>query len=308
MENPRILITGATGMVGTALQKIIPEADLISSYDCDLRSATETYNMFLYYKPSHVIHLAARVGGVLANTTYMGEFYEHNMSMNSNVLESARLIGVEKVVSLLSTCVYPDKAEYPLTEDQIHNGPPHHSNFGYAYAKRMLDVQSRAYRQQYGCNYITVVPNNLFGEGDNFDLENSHVIPAIIRKVYEAKIHDTPVHLWGDGTPLREFTYSSDLAKILTFLLENYNEADPINVGNTAEFSIKDIVKKIVDIIGYSGPIEWDRKKPSGQLRKPSSTAKFKKLISVEYTELNQALKNTIEWFIMNYPNVRGVN
>ena len=144
-------------------------------------------------------------------------------------------------MSLLSTCVYPDAPyiTYPLTEAQLHLGPPHVSNFGYAYAKRAVDVMSRAYRQQYGCNFITAIPNNLYGENDNFHLEDSHVIPALIRKIWEAKINNKKnVKCWGDGTPLREFTYSKDIARILIFLLENYNEPGPINIGSTNEYSI----------------------------------------------------------------------
>lgn len=146
---------------------------------------------------------------------------------------------------MLSTCIYPDDVEYPLSEDKIHAGPPHSSNYGYAYAKRMLEVQSRTYRHQYGCNFITAIPNNLFGECDNYHLEDSHVIPAIIHKMYLANKNNTDVELWGDGSPLREFTYSYDLASILLFLLENYNDEGPINVGNTIEISIKSAAEKI---------------------------------------------------------------
>ena len=163
------------------------------------------------------------MGGLKANLNNLGSFYYENIIINSNVLEASRKFNVKKVVSLLSTCVYPDKITYPLTEEQIHNGKPHDSNYGYAYAKRMLDVQSQAYRDQYGCNFITAIPNNLFGENDNFDLENSHLIPAIIRKVHEAKMNNSDIILWGDGSPLREFTYSKDLAKIILFLLNNYD-------------------------------------------------------------------------------------
>ena len=240
------------------------------------------------------------------------EFYYENSQLNQGVLHHAYKHSAKKVVSLLSTCIYPSKefVKYPLTEDQLHQGPPHFSNYGYAYSKRMVDVMSRAYRKQYGCNFITAVPNNLFGENDNFDLENSHVIPALIRKVWEAKITNQPeIQCWGDGTPLREFTYSADIAEILLFLIENYNEPDPINIGNTDEYSIKEVVEMICDLLNYPGKIKWQTQKPNGQHRKPSCN---KKLLDLgwkkeNYTPLYKGLKKTCDWFILNYPNVRGV-
>ena len=191
--------------------------------------------------------------------------------MNNNILYAAKNSKVKKVVSLLSTCVYPDlqHISYPLTEDQLHLGPPHASNFGYAYSKRMLDVLSRAYRQQYNCNFITAIPNNLYGENDNFDLNNGHVIPSLIRKIWEAKIQGVDhVECWGDGTPLREFTYSQDIAEILIFLLKEYDNEDPINIGNTVEHSIKEVVEILCLLLGYEGEIEWNTSKPNGQHRK----------------------------------------
>ena len=229
--------------------------------------------------------------------------------MNTNVLEACRLVKVEKLVSFLSTCIFPDKVEYPLTEDKIHFGAPHSSNYGYAYAKRMLDVQSRAYRKQYGCNFITAIPNNLFGENDNFDLENSHVVPAMIRKMYEAKLNDEDVTLWGDGSPLREFTYSKDLAEILLFLLEHYDEEGPINVGNTNEISIKEVAETIAGILDFKGQIVWDITKPKGQFRKPSDNSKLLELGWREenYTNFRKALTNVCQYVILKYPHLRGV-
>jgi GDP-L-fucose synthase len=173
----------------------------------------------------------------------------------------------------------------------------------------MLDVQSRAYREQYGCNFITAIPNNLYGENDNFDLEDSHVIPALIRKVWEAKINKEPsVFCWGDGSPLREFTYSEDIARILLFLMENYNDPEPINIGNTEEYSIKQVVEIICSILEYDGEIVWQTDKPSGQHRKPSCNQKLLDLgwEKEDYVSLEEGLKKTCEWFIMTYPNVRG--
>jgi len=307
----KILITGGTGMVGSAFKDIDTKHNLvlIGSSEQDLTDCESAYSAISKHNPDAVIHLAARVGGVKGNSDYVADFYSDNIRINTNVLLSAHSLGVKKVLSLLSTCIYPDKATYPLTEEQIHNGPPHQSNFGYAYAKRMLEVQSRAYRQQYGRNFITAVPNNLFGEYDNFDLENGHVIPAIIRKVYEAKQSGSDIVLWGDGTPLREFTYSKDLAKILLFLLERYDRIEPINVGNTNECSIKDIAMIIADIFNYQGSIIWDTSKPKGQMRKPSDNSNLLSMgwKSEDYSDFRDSLEKTCQWFLDNYPNVRGI-
>ena len=265
--------------------------------------------MFKHLKPTKVIHLAARVGGVKANTEHLGQFYTDNIQINTNVLHCSMVYKVNKVLSLLSTCVYPDKVIYPLTEEQIHNGPPHESNYAYAYAKRMIDIQSRAYRKQYGCNFITAVPNNLFGEHDNFDLNNSHVIPAMIRKMHDAKNNNQDVVLWGDGTPLREFTYSKDLAQILLFLLDSYDEENPINIGNTNEYTIKQIAKLIANKVGFNGKIVWDTTKPNGQYKKPSDNSKLINLgfDKNSYTDINIALTNVCNWYRLNYLNIRGI-
>jgi len=256
------------------------------------------------------INCAAKVGGVKANTDYVADFYKINSAINNNIFQGAKECGAKKLISILSTCIYPDAAyvSYPLTEDQLHNGPPHHSNFGYAYAKRMVDVQSRAYRQQYDCNYITIVPNNLYGLHDNFDLNSGHVIPSLIRKFYEAKRDGTDVVLWGDGTPLREFTFARDAAKIIWWLAENYNDEFPINIGCTDEISIGDLASLIGKIIGFNGNIKFDTTKPNGQHRKPSSNEKLKSLgCKVAYTSLEQGLAETIEFFSKNYSNLRGI-
>ena len=304
----KVLVTGGTGMVGKAVQEVLPEACFVGSDSYNLKDFTNVRDMFVDIAPDYVIHLAAKVGGVNANSTFLGDFYYDNITINSNVLECAKNARVKKVVSLLSTCIYPDKVKYPLTEDQIHCGPPHVSNYAYAYAKRMLDIQSRAYRDQYGCNFITAVPNNLFGEFDNFHLEESHLIPALIRKIYEAKMRNSDVTLWGDGSPLREFTYSKDVAKILAFLLKSYSEPEPINIGHTKEYSVLELAKKVSNILEFSGNIIWNTDKPSGQYKKPSSNQKLLNLgwREEEYTDLNLALNNTCCWFLDNYPNIRG--
>lgn len=305
----KILVTGGYGMIGMALQQVIPDAIFIRSSDYDLRDKKQCDKCFEDHEPTHVIHLAARVGGIKANMDNLADFYTDNIYINTNVLSSCHKYNVVKAASVLSTCIYPDDVSYPLTEDQIHLGQPHDSNYGYAYAKRMLDVQSTVYRNQYGCNFITVVPNNLYGPHDNFDLNDSHVIPAIIRKTYDAQKCGKNVTLWGDGSPLREFTYSKDFANILVFLLEKYDQPEPINIGNTNEYKIKDIADIIVEKMSFGGDIEWDTSYPSGQYRKPSSN---KKLIDLGwkkkyYTNIDDGIKETCDWFVKNYPDVRGV-
>jgi len=302
-----ILITGGSGMVGTAVKHVLPNALYPTRKELPLSENV------VFKDVDYIIHLAAKVGGVKANIDFMGEFYYENERINQNVLQAAKEAGVKKVISLLSTCVYPNSSHiprYPLIEEYLHLGPPHISNYGYAYAKRMVDVMSRAYREQYGCNFITAIPNNLYGENDNFDLEDSHVIPALMRKIWEAKINNKPsVECWGDGSPLREFTYSEDIARILMFLMDNYNEKDPINIGNTEEYSIRDVVFLLCQYFKYDGKIIWNTNMPSGQLRKPTNNQKLLDLGWKEewYTPFKSGLKKTCEWFIMNYPSVRGI-
>ena len=302
----KLLVTGGTGMVGSAFKNIETDHDLIlvGSKDCDLMNYDQTFEMFAYYMPNAVIHLAAKVGGVKGNSEYVADYFHENIVINTNVLDISKCFRIGKVVSLLSTCIYPDSPTYPLTEDQIHSGEPHKSNFGYAYAKRMLEVHTRAIRQQYGLKYITAVPNNIYGPHDNFDLENGHVVPAIIRKFQE----NNPV-LWGDGSPLREFTYSEDIANALLLLLENYDGESPVNIGNPSQVSIRELAELISIFFPNIEKIEWDINKPSGQYKKPSSNNLFLSMFpNFEYTSLQDGLNKTTEWFKSNYPNVRGIN
>ena len=310
MQN--IVITGGTGMVGSVMNKLLPEAISPSREELNLLDYNKVEEFFDNFDIRGIFHIAAKVGGVKANTDFVGDFFYENEKINHNILHAAKEIGANKVISLLSTCVYPDAkyVNYPMTEGQLHLGPPHDSNFGYAYAKRMIDIMSRAYRQQYGCNFITAIPNNLYGENDNFHLEDGHVIPALMRKIWEAKINNkSSIECWGDGSPLREFTYSEDIAKILIFLMEHYEERDPINIGNTEEYSIKAVALMLCKHLEYDGEIVWNTDKPAGQFRKPTSNQKLLDLGWKKewYTPLEEGLKKTCEWFIINYPNVRGV-
>ena len=307
----RILITGGTGMVGNGFKNLKSHHELIlvGRRDANLLDPVETHKLFMDKKPDAVIHLAAKVGGIKGNSDKVSDFYCENIRINTNVLNTAVSFKIKNLVSLLSTCVYPNKASYPLTEDQLHKGEPHQSNFGYAYAKRMLEVHSRAIRSQHGFKYTTAIPNNLYGTNDNFDLENGHVIPAIIRKIYEAKDSKTPPVFWGTGRALREFTYSDDISRALIYLVENYDGPNPVNIGKTGETSIWTTVRKVCKILKYEGDVFWDKEKPEGQYRKPSLNDKFLKICpDFVYTSFDDGLEKTCKWFVDNYPNVRGIN
>jgi len=300
-----LLITGAKGLLGSELSTLKKDSWVDDRKFYDWRK-DDSYGL----RPKFIIHCAAKVGGVKANTDYVNDFFEDNMKINMNVLRLAYKSNA-KLISVLSTCIYPDApyVNYPLTEDQLHMGPPHISNFGYAYAKRMLDVQSRAYRQQFGCNFITVIPNNLYGINDNYDLESGHVIPALIRKFHEAKLRsESEVVVWGSGEPLREFTFARDAANIILWLAENYDGELPVNIGNTDQISIKNLSCMIADEIGFAGKIVFDATKPDGQYQKPSSNQYLRALgWKGEYTPLRVGLSETIKAFKERYPNVRGV-
>lgn len=297
----KLLVTGGNGLVGSS---IISDVKIGKEYD--LRNIEETNKMFQYHKPTHVIHCAGKVGGLSANMNYKGEFFYDNIMINTNVIESARLNNVKKLVSFLSTCVFPDNIEYPITEKKIHLGAPHFSNYPYAYAKRMADIQIRAYREQYGLEYVSVIPTNIYGPNDNFSLDTGHVIPMLLHKMYVAQRDNTDFVVWGSGTPLREFIYSKDIAKLSEWALDNYNESEPIIFSNSNEISIKDLVDLLVNEFNFKGKVIFDKTKPDGQFRKPSDNSKLKSYLpNFEFTPIEQGLKETINWFIENYDKTR---
>jgi len=300
----KVLITGGTGLVGSSLN--FKNCVKLSSKDCDLRNAQQTYDLFEEIKPDKVVHCAAKVGGVYSNMTYKGEYFHDNIMINTNVLEASRRAGVKRVLSFLSTCVFPKDVDYPLTEEKMHIGPPHESNYPYAYVKRMLDIQSRAYREQYGCDFVSVIPVNLYGPNDNFNLENSHVVPALIRKCYEAKISNKPFVVWGTGKPYREFIYIKDVAKLTEWALNNYYDEEPVIFTSAVETSISELVEVITKCFSFDGKIVFDKSMPDGQYRKPSSN---KKLLShvpdFQFTSLEDGIAETCEWFQKKYETVR---
>ena len=309
------MVTGANGLVGSTLSadlKVYGRTPPSYNYRelgkrwVDLTDWGSTHDLFMEIKPTQVIHCAGRVGGVLANMNHLGEFFHESMAINLNVLEAARKTGVKKVVSFLSTCIYPDQVEYPLTEDKIHQGEPHSSNFAYAYAKRMLEVQSRAYNKQYGLNYVCVVPTNIYGPRDNFNLESGHVVPSLIHKCYLAKRDNTDLVVWGSGRPLREFIFSKDVGKLTKWALENYEEELPIIFSNSQEISIRELVETIIEVMGFKGQVIFDVSKPDGQYRKPTDNSKLMSYLpDFEFTPLKEGIKKSVNWFLKNYESCR---
>lgn len=303
----RNLVTGADGLVGYAIRKCNRKRSVyLTRKDLDLTDFNKTRLTFKRLKPERVIHLAAVVGGIGSNIAHSGEFFRDNIMINANVLESARLCGVKKLISFMSTCVFPDPCKYPLNEKDLHNGPPHPSNFGYAYAKRMLEVQSRAYRKEWGCHYIVGIPANIYGPNDNWSLEDGHVIPSLIHRCFLAKKNKTDLVVWGSGRPMREFIFSSDIALLTFWALDHYEEDSPIILSSGIETSIKELVHLIAKKMKFKAKIIFDSSKPDGQLRKPSDPSKLRKYFpDFNFTSIEEGIVETVDWFCENYPNVR---
>ncbi|XP_023349282.1 GDP-L-fucose synthase [Eurytemora carolleeae] len=313
MEKRVILVTGGTGLVGkgieTALESCKEEGEewiFLSSKDADLSSESSTMALFEKYKPTHVIHLAAIVGGLFANMKANCDFFRLNMKMNTNILEMAQKFNVKKVVSCMSTCIFPDKTTYPIDETMLHNGPPHSSNYGYSYAKRMIDVLNRSYKEQYNCDFTSIIPCNVFGPHDNFNIQNGHVVPGLINKVVEAQKNGTPFEIWGTGSPLRQFIYSIDLGKLIIWVLREYKEVDPIILASDQEVSIKDVAFMIKDAAEFQGEVKFLTDKADGQFKKTASNDKLKcYLPQFQFTPLETAIKESVTWYKENYATAR---
>jgi GDP-L-fucose synthase len=298
----KVLVTGGSGLVGSALEADVkPKRSMYNLVNPD--HVNEMYDI---HRPTHVIHCAGQVGGIGGNMNHKGEYFYNNIMINTNVIEGARFYGVKKLVSFLSTCVFPDDVEYPLTEDKIHKGEPHTSNNAYAYAKRMADVQINAYREQYGTKYTSVIPTNIYGPNDNFSLVHGHVMPMLIHKMYNATKTGEDFVVWGTGKPLREFIYSKDVARLTKWVLDEYEEDEPIIFSTSHEISIRDLVDLLVQEFNFKGNVIFDDTKPDGQYRKPSDNSKIKKYLpDFEFTPIEVGIKETVNWFINNYENAR---
>lgn len=304
LENKRIVVTGGAGFLGAVVveklkQRGCKEIFVPRSDKYDLVEYQAVRKMYLDFKPEVVIHLAARVGGIGANLENPGKFFYDNLMMGVQLIEEGRRQGIEKFVAIGTICSYPKFAAIPFREEDLWNGYPEETNAPYGLAKKMLLVQSQAYRQQYDFNSIVLFPVNLYGPGDNFDPKTSHVIPALIRKCFEAKIkEETSITVWGTGTPTREFLYVEDAAEGIVLAAENYNKSEPINLGTGSEISIKELVGRIANLTGFSGKIIWDSSKPDGQPRRCLDTVKaYKEFGFKARTSFETGLKETIEWY-----------
>ena len=306
-NDKRVIVTGGAGFLGSFVVEKLRErgaAEIIvpRSSQYDLRDIN-VIRQLLYDVGSKskiiVIHLAARVGGIGANRAYPAEFFYDNLIMNTQLFHESWKFGVEKFVAIGTVCAYPKHTPVPFKEEDLWNGYPEETNAPYGLAKKMLLVQSQAYRQQYGFNSISLLPVNLYGPRDHFDLESSHVIPALIRKCVEAKERgDDQIVAWGTGKPTREFLYVEDAAEGILLATERYNESDPVNLGSGMEISIKDLLELIVRLTEFEGKIVWDTSKPDGQPRRCLDTSKAERYFGFQAkTPFEEGLRWTIQWY-----------
>ena len=304
----RILITGGAGFLGSnvvdELRKLGCKHLLVfRSSEYDLRKPADTARLFNEARPQVVIHLAAVVGGIGANRANPGGFFYQNLMMGVEVIEQARLHNIEKLVAIGTVCAYPKFTPVPFREEDLWNGYPEETNAPYGIAKKMLLVQAQAYREQYGLNAIYLLPVNLYGPGDSFDPEKSHVIPALIKKCFDA-IHSGADHIevWGTGTASREFLYVEDCARAIVLATQHYEKAEPVNIGAGREISIRELVNLISELSGFRGEIRWDASKPDGQPRRCLDVSKAELEFSFRaQTDFRQGLQKTIDWYRERY-------
>ncbi len=308
-KNSKIFVAGHNGMVGSAIvRKLLAEgfSNIVtrSSSELDLRNQSLVADFFAKEKPGYVFLAAAKVGGILANNTYRAEFLYNNLAIESNIIHSAYVNKVQKLLFLGSSCIYPKLAPQPLKEEYLLTGLLESTNEPYAIAKIAGIKLCEAYRDQYGCNFISVMPANLYGQGDNYHLQNSHVLPALIRKFHEAKISKAEVvEIWGTGTPLREFMYVDDLADAVLFLMKHYNEKLFINAGTGSEVTIKQLALIIRQVTGFAGEIKFDTNKPDGTPRKLMDSSRLYALGWKHQYSLDQGIQKAYSHFIKEYKN-----
>jgi GDP-L-fucose synthase len=302
----RIYIAGHRGLVGSAIHRKLSEKGYVNTIgrsreELDLERQAQVESFFEEQKPEYVFLAAARVGGIWANNTFSAEFIYSNIMVQTNVIQSAYLTQVKKLLFLGSSCIYPKHCPQPMKEEYLLTGQLEPTNEPYAIAKIAGIKTCQSFNRQYGANYISVMPTNLYGPNDNFDLETSHVIPALIRKFHEAKIRsDHSVTIWGTGSPRREFLHVDDLADACVFLMNHYDESDIINVGCGEDISIADLALLVKDIVGYTGNIEYDSKRPDGTPQKLLDVSKLKNLGWQPKLSLREGIKKTYEWYCEN--------
>ena len=300
-----ILVAGGTGLAGSAIVRELERANKkvigISSKDVNLLDRAKTFSYIKDLKPNVIIDAAAKVGGVGSNNAYPVEFLSQNLQIQTNLMDAAHEVKVEKFVFLGSSCIYPRNCAQPIKEDYLLTGELEQTNSAYAIAKIAGIELIKSYRKEYGYSWISVMPTNLYGPHDSFDLENSHVLPALIRKFVEAKRNNSPeVVLWGSGTPLREFLHVDDLAKAILVCLEKYDDSQQINIGSGDEISIRDLGQKIANLTGFTGKVVWDSNRPDGTPRKVLDSTKINKLGWKAAITLDQGMAATVEWYQEN--------
>ena len=306
-KSQRVLLTGGAGFLGRVIARKLHERGCASVTiplieECDLRETGEIRRILKEARPTMVIHLAAVVGGIGANRANPGKFFYENAVMGIHLIEEARMAGVAKFVQIGTICAYPKFTPVPFKEDDLWNGYPEETNAPYGLAKKMLLVQLQSYRQQYGFNGIFLLPVNLYGPGDNFDLASSHVIPALIRKMVEARRAGAKVvDVWGTGKASREFLYVEDAAEGILLAAEHYDGPEPVNLGAGFEIVIRDLVELIRELVGFKGELKWDPSLPDGQPRRCLDTSRAEKLFGFKAkTAFREGLQRTIEWFEAN--------
>jgi GDP-L-fucose synthase len=307
LKDRKVIVTGGAGFLGKFVVKKLKDRNCKDIFipkieEYDLRNLETIKKMYRDAEADVVIHLAAVVGGIGANRENPGSFFYDNLIMGIQLMEQARLTSIEKFVALGTICAYPKYTKIPFKEEDLWSGYPEETNAPYGLAKKMSLVQSQAYRQQYGFNSIFLLPVNLYGPGDNFNPKSSHVIPALIKKFYDAKINNqSEVIVWGTGKATREFLYVEDCAEAIVLATEKYDKPDPVNIGAGFEISIKDLAEKIKYIIGFKGKVVWDITKPDGQPRRCLDTTKAEKEFGFKAkVKFNEGLKKAIDWYIEN--------
>lgn len=310
-KDSRIFVAGHNGLVGSAIIRQLKAggfSNIITRNrsECDLENQSSVFKLFLEEKPEYVFMAAAKVGGILANMTYPVDFIRSNMMIQNNVIDASYYSGVKKLLFLGSSCIYPKHAEQPIKEEYLLNGPLEPTNEWYAISKIAGIKTCQAYSKQYGFNAISLMPTNLYGENDNFDLQNSHVLPAMIRKFHEAKVSGkNEVIIWGTGIPKREFLHVDDMASACLYLMENYDSSEIINVGTGEDVSIYGLAKTISEIVQFSGDIVFDTSKPDGTPRKLLDVSKINSLGWKHKISLKEGIEKTYKWFLENQDKIR---
>jgi len=304
----KIVVSGATGFLGRHLIPVLEgrygaESVIgLSSRDYDLMNPEQVKRMFSDHKPDVLIHLAAYSGGIGANSAYPADFYYRNTLLTALMFQEAALNKVRKIIYPMGGCSYPATARSPIDESQMWNGFPQTESAGYSAAKKMGIVASMSYRTQYGLSSVVVIPGNMFGEYDNFRTEESHVIPAMIRRYYEAKRTDSKqIVMWGSGKPKRDFVYAGDVAAVFPYFIDEYDSSEPVNISTGATTSIRDLAEFIKGTTGFEGEIVWDTSKPDGQIEKIFDVKRLNQLGLSCKTSLRDGLSRTIDWFTRNY-------